>query len=60
MKHEFYQNISINEDYRVFEFYSIGSKGVIPKRIFFLSTKDPNIVNLLFGDINKRRGAQRS
>ena len=53
MKYEVYTEIKIADDYKVFEFMSVGKKGVIPKRIEFTPTDLPNIVNLAFGDIDE-------
>ena len=53
MKYEVYTEIKIADDYEVFEFMSLGKKGMIPKRIEFTSTDLPNIVNMAFGDIDE-------
>ncbi|HVW59514.1 MAG TPA: hypothetical protein VHC48_05750 [Puia sp.] len=53
MKYEVYTEIKIADDYEVFEFLSVGKKGVIPKRIEFISTDLPNITNMAFGDIDE-------
>ena len=51
MKYEIYTEFKIADNYEVFEFKSIGKKGVIPKRIEFTPTELPNIFNLAFGDV---------
>ncbi|NLR82344.1 DUF6934 family protein [Chitinophaga eiseniae] len=53
MKHEVYKNLTIADDLSIFEFFSIGPKGVILKRILFMTTEYPDTVNLAFGDIDK-------
>lgn len=53
MKYEFYDHIKITDDLSIFDFFSIGKNGRIPKRIEFMPTEIPDIVNLAFGDINE-------
>ncbi|NSL89328.1 hypothetical protein ECE50_020975 [Chitinophaga sp. Mgbs1] len=52
MKYEVYKDLYIRDMYAIFEFFSIGPKGLIPKRIAFIPTEYPDIYNLVFGDIN--------
>lgn len=52
MKYEVYKDLYIRDMYAIFEFFSIGSKGLIPKRIAFIPTEYPDIYNLVFGDID--------
>jgi hypothetical protein len=52
MKYEIYADMFIAEDFRVFEFVSVGKYGSIPKRIAFVRTELPNVYNLAFGDVN--------
>jgi hypothetical protein len=53
MKYEFYDHIKITDDFSIFDFFSVGKNGRIPKRIEFMPTEIPDIVNLAFGDINE-------
>ncbi|GEP92935.1 hypothetical protein SAMN05660909_04898 [Chitinophaga terrae (ex Kim and Jung 2007)] len=53
MKYEVYKDLYIRDMYAIFELFSIGPKGLIPKRIAFIPTEYPDIYNLVFGDINK-------
>lgn len=53
MKHEIYPNLSITDDFSIFEFLSVGPKGTIPKRIEFTLTEYSNIYNLAFGDVKE-------
>jgi hypothetical protein len=53
MKYEVYTELKITDDFSIFDFLSIGKKGLIPKRIEFTHTEIPNIVNLAFGDIDE-------
>ncbi|WP_217607250.1 hypothetical protein, partial [Chitinophaga sp. GbtcB8] len=39
-------------DYGVFEFLSIGKRGIIPKRIVFVPTEYADVYNLMLGDID--------
>jgi hypothetical protein len=52
MKHEIYSNLSITDDFSIFEFLSVGPKGIIPKRIEFMPTGYKDVFNLAFGDIS--------
>lgn len=54
MKHEIYSNLSITDDFSIFEFLSVGPKGIIPKRIEFMPTEHLNAYSLAFGDINEK------
>jgi len=52
MNYEVYKDLYIRDEYTIFEFISIGPKGLIPKRIAFIPTEYTDIYNLLFGDID--------
>ena len=52
MQHEVYKDLYIKEGYSVFEFLSVGRRGVIAKRIIFAPTDFPDIYNMTFGDID--------
>lgn len=52
MNYDVYSDLYIKESYSIFEFLSIGPRGVIPKRIAFVPTEYPEIYNLIFGDID--------
>lgn len=52
MKYESYENLYTRDSLSVFEFLSIGPKGVIPKRVVFASTEYPDVYNLVFGDVD--------
>jgi uncharacterized protein DUF6934 len=45
-----YLEIIVSNEYHVYEFASIGSKGIFVKRIQFSATDNPHIFNLGFGD----------
>ena len=51
MKYEVYAKFNITDDFGIFDFFSVGKRGCIHKRIEFTVTLIPNIVNLAFGDI---------
>jgi hypothetical protein len=46
MKYEFYDHIKITDDFSIFDFFSVGKNGTTPKRIEFVPTEIPDIVNL--------------
>lgn len=52
MQHNFYKELYIKESYGVYEFFSIGKKGAILKRIEFKVTDYENVYSLRFGDVN--------
>ncbi|MFB6457170.1 hypothetical protein ACE38W_18000 [Chitinophaga sp. Hz27] len=52
MNHSSYESIIIGDNNSAYEFFSIGPKGVILKRIYFSPTESTELVNLSFGDIN--------
>lgn len=52
MQYDVYKNLYIKEGYSVFVFFSIGRKGMVPKRIVFAPTEYDNVYNLVFGDID--------
>lgn len=52
MQYDVYKDLYIRDRYSIFEFFSIGPKGLIPKRIAFVPTEFTDIYNLSFGDIN--------
>lgn len=52
MQHSIYRDLHIADEYDVVEFFSIGKRGVAPKRIAFIPTYQGLIYNLVFGDIN--------
>jgi hypothetical protein len=52
MQYDVYKDLYIKEGYSVFEFLSIGKKGIIPKRIVFIPTEHPKVYNLMLGDID--------
>ena len=52
MKYEVYDQLQIADDFSIFDFVSEGRNGKISKRIEFMSTDIPGIVNLAFGDID--------
>ena len=45
-----YSEVTVSNKYHVYEFASIGTKGIFIKKIQFIETENPNIVNLAFGD----------
>ncbi|MCF6406994.1 hypothetical protein L3C95_29110 [Chitinophaga filiformis] len=52
MQHNIYKDLYITDGYEAFEFFSIGKRGVAPKRIAFIPTDLEAVYNLVFGDIN--------
>jgi hypothetical protein len=52
MQYEVYKDLYINEEFSVFDFFSIGKRGVVPKRIIFTTTKFEGIYSLTFGDLD--------
>ncbi|WP_343671724.1 hypothetical protein [Chitinophaga sp.] len=52
MQHNVYKDLYIKENYSVFEFFSVGKRGVIAKRIVFEPTDYHDVYNLIFGDID--------
>lgn len=52
MQHNIYRDLYIKDGYEVFEFFSIGNRGVALKRIAFILTDQEPVYNLVFGDIN--------
>lgn len=44
--------LSIGDTFRTYEFYSIGTKGIVRKRVQFQTTARKNIFNIAFGDVN--------
>lgn len=52
MQYEAYKNFYTDATYSVFEFLSVGKKGIILKRIVFAPTEYKNVYNLVFGDID--------
>lgn len=52
MQYGVYKNLYIQKEYSVFEFFSIGTRGVIPKRIVFEPTEQQYIYNLVMGDVD--------
>jgi len=46
--------VRIADDFKIFEFNSIGNKGTISKQVMFTPTEIPGIVNLCFGDIDEK------
>lgn len=53
MQYEFYSDLTIARDLRVFEFVSEGKYGSIRKRVAFIPTELPDVYNLAFGDIKE-------
>ena len=53
MKYEVYTQIKVTDDFSIFDFISMGKKGLIPKRIEFTPTEIPDFINLAFGDISE-------
>lgn len=53
MKHEIYGDLKIADDLSFIEFISVGKNIPVKKRIEFDQTKESNIVNLAFGDVQK-------
>ncbi|MDB5211610.1 MAG: hypothetical protein JWQ30_2437 [Sediminibacterium sp.] len=51
MREEVYEDLKANYDFSMFEFSSIGRRGIILKRIEFTSTGLNGVFNLAFGDI---------
>lgn len=51
MQYEIYSDIAISEDLSIFEFTSVGKRGLISKRIEFTPTHIPGFYNLALGDI---------
>jgi hypothetical protein len=52
MQHEVYKDLYINEGFSVIDFFSIGWRGVVPKRIIFTPTRFMGIYSLTFGDVD--------
>jgi hypothetical protein len=52
MQYDVYKDLYIKEGYSVFEFFSIGKRGLIPKRITFIPTEYKDVYNLVLGDID--------
>lgn len=52
MNHETYRDLYIRDLFSVFEFFSIGPKGLILKKIVFSPTEYPDVHSLTFGDID--------
>ncbi|WP_149697747.1 hypothetical protein [Chitinophaga sp. CF418] len=52
MQYDVYSDLYIRDRYNVFEFFSIGNRGTILKRIIFSPTEYPDVYSLSFGDIN--------
>ncbi|SHN12461.1 hypothetical protein [Chitinophaga sp. CF418] len=52
MQHNFYRDLYIEDGYEAFDFFSIGKRGIAPKRIAFIPTDQEAVYNLVFGDIN--------
>ncbi|GGB19616.1 DUF6934 family protein [Puia dinghuensis] len=46
MKYEYYADLTIADDFSVFEFDSVGKRGSIKKRIDFVETDLPDVYNL--------------
>ena len=53
MKYPIYSDYTASPDLSVFEFTSIGIKGVIKKRIAFIPTDVKSVYHLAFGDIDE-------
>lgn len=53
MKYDVYEVVEVTEDFNVFDFVSVGSKGVIYKRVAFIKTELENVYNLAFGDLGE-------
>ncbi len=51
MRYEKYQ-FRADEDLKIFEFWSVGRKGSIRKRVHFQSSGRVDVYNLAFGDVN--------
>lgn len=52
MQYEFYSDLVIASDLRVFDFVSVGKYGSIQKRVAFIPTELPGVYNMAFGDTN--------
>jgi len=52
MQYDVYSDLYIRDQYNIFEFFSIGSRGMILKRIIFSPTEYPDVYSLSLGDIN--------
>lgn len=52
MQYDVYKDLYIKDGYSVFEFLSVGRRGVIAKRIIFAPTDFPDIYNMTYGDID--------
>ena len=53
MNYDFYNKISISEQFESYDFISVGINGNIEKRVKFEFVEELNIYNLAFGDINE-------
>jgi hypothetical protein len=53
MKYDYYKELSIYEDFEIYDFISTGSKGDIAKRIRFDFVDLPDTYNLAFGDLKE-------
>jgi hypothetical protein len=51
MKYEYYTAVYAADDLSIFEFVSVGKKGMIRKRVVFAKTEVKGIYNLAFGNI---------
>lgn len=53
MHYEIYPDYVASDDLSVFEFASVGMKGIIKKRVAFMNTERTSVYNLAFGDIDE-------
>lgn len=52
MQYKVYNDLYIKDAYSIFEFFSIGQRGIILKRIAFIPTTNDRVYNLSFDDVN--------
>jgi hypothetical protein len=53
MQYENYPAFHVADDLSVFDFFSIGKRGKILKRVAFMRTERARVYNLAFGDIDE-------
>jgi len=51
MQYEAYKDLYIKDAYSIFDFFSIGPRGIILKRIVFIPTTNARVYNLSLGDV---------
>lgn len=52
MQSEIYPNVSTRESYSIYEFSSVGNRGIILKRVIFSPTEYTDVYGLILGNVN--------